>query len=595
MSNWKNWGGPLEEMGEEWFVNRSTELEWLWTWSSQIPKSFRSQALVGLRRTGKTAILHKLFNRLYHEQTSVMPVYISFAGYVRPKREVTVNQFAREFFTGYLRSYLAFRHRRPDFLEGTVGLDVLTLFAQNTSDSIALELIERFGDGVVTKSRFASELINWLVSIPKAQARQHKIPTVVMIDEFQVLTDVVDPLMNEYYDVTNFFQKAAETRAAPMIVSGSSISMMVNEALVGALSGRFQSTHLDPLEENYATDMMTRLSDVYNVQLTESLALEIWEATKGYPYSIECILSDPRFAAPNIVDENWLETFFVETLTSSTSELREHYHEEFGKYVSQLNRFTRNILYWMIKNPERDIFADTIADELNIEETDVRQSLDQLQKGDVIRLTPSFNYTGPDDPMLQRYIEYHHKREVEKLSPEAALDNLRKEINRVQGKANLRVGHLAEVIVGGVMDRFDGRQVDGNDYFGVDEAVVLSKMKQIDRREGVIKKGEYNEIDVIGEYAILNEQGEKPKTGAWFVSVRYRNEKMSVDEVKKFIQNAAETQGEKQYDAVIRWYFSKRGFTKDAIKLLQSEGIYYSEVRQFNELANQFGFLGLKF
>ncbi|MEM7532987.1 MAG: ATP-binding protein [Chloroflexota bacterium] len=598
MSNWKNWDGPLDETGAEWFVNRSFELEWLWTWASEVPKSFRSQALVGLRRTGKTAILHKIFNRLYHEQEKVTPIYVTFGDYIRQtEKKIDAYAFATEFFEGYWRSYLSFKYRQPELHETKMDLDDLRLFIKDVSDELAVYWLERFDRKRDSQNQWSDgrSLAQTVIVMPNAIARQHNRPTVVMIDEFQALTNVLDPDTGLYYDITNFFQRASEARKAPLIVSGSSISMMVNEALVGALSGRFQSTHLEPLAEDYATDMMTRLADIYNVQLTESLALEIWEATKGYPYSIECILRDPRFSAPNVVSENWLETFFVETLTSNTSQLREHYHEEFGKYVSHLNRFTRNILYWMIKNPEKDIFADTIADELNIQETDVRQSLDQLQKGDVIRLTPSFNYTGPDDPMLQRYIEYHHKREVEKLSPEAALDDLRKEINRVQGKANLRVGHLAEVIVGGVMDRLDSRKVDGKTYFGVEETIVLPKMKQIDRREGVIKKGEQNEIDVIGEYAILNNQGEGPKTGAWFVSVRYRNEKMGVGAVKEFIKNVTATQDEKQYEAVTRWYFSKQGFTHDAIKLLQLENIYYSDVKQFNELANLFGFLGLRF
>jgi len=102
MSNWKNWGGPLDESGTKWFVNRSFELEWLWNWASNIPDSFRSQALVGLRRTGKTAILHKLFNRLYHEQTQVTPVYVSFGDYVRQtERKIDAYAFATEFFEGY--------------------------------------------------------------------------------------------------------------------------------------------------------------------------------------------------------------------------------------------------------------------------------------------------------------------------------------------------------------------------------------------------------------------------------------------------------------------------------------------------------------
>ena len=110
MSNWKSWGGPLPEYGEHWFVNRQNELDVLWNWASNVPRSFRSQALIGLRRTGKTVILHKVFNRLYHEQTDVLPVYISFGDYVRNGRILTAYGFVEEYFMGYLRSYLSFKY-----------------------------------------------------------------------------------------------------------------------------------------------------------------------------------------------------------------------------------------------------------------------------------------------------------------------------------------------------------------------------------------------------------------------------------------------------------------------------------------------------
>jgi len=177
-----------------------------------------------------------------------------------------------------------------------------------------------------------------VIAMPYAIAKEKNKPTVVIIDEFQALTNVVAPDTNRYYDIINFFQKASETQHAPLIVSGSSISMMVDEALVGALSGRFQSTHLEPLTPNYATDMMFRLADVYDM------------------------------VKPTVVSAIWLK------------------------------------------------------------------------------------------------------------------------------------------FVGGVMEKFDQRAIDGPDYFSVHQAVALPKMKQIERREGVIKQGRQNEIDVISEYVIPGEQ-----------------------------------------------------------------------------------------
>ncbi|MEM7536925.1 MAG: ATP-binding protein [Chloroflexota bacterium] len=601
MSNWKSWGGPLDESGAKWFVNRSFELEWMWDWASNIPDSFRSQALVGLRRTGKTAILHKIFNRLYHEQDKVLPVYISFGDYVRQtERKIDAYKFATEFFEGYLRSYLAFEYRQPQFHQNTERLDALQKYAEKVSDKIALEQIDRFYTNLNGKWTSGTSMAQVAIVMPSAVAKIYEKPTVVIIDEFQALTNVLDPSNNLYYDLTNFFQKASETQSAPLIVSGSSISMMVDEALTGALSGRFQSTHLEPLTQDYATDMIFRLAEVYNIDVTERQALEIWEATRGYPYSIECLLRNPNFPRKGQSEDASLDDFFVDVLTSRTSELREHYHEEFGKYISRLNEATRKVLLWIIKNPEKRIRPKNIVADLFMDEDAVRESLDQLYEGDIIRSSGWFSFEDPADPLLRQYIQHQHRDEVEELAPDVALNDLRKEINRIRGIASQQVGHLAEIIVAGVMDRFDGHQVDGNDYFGVDEMILLPKMTQIDRREGVIKKGEQNEIDVIGEYAIpsdptSNNQGGEPQTGAWFVSVRYRNQKMGAGEVKKFIKNAAETQGEKQYAVVTRWYFSKRGFTNDAIKLLQKEGIYYNDVKQFNDLASLFGFLGLKF
>ncbi len=61
---------------------------------------------------------------------------------------------------------------------------------------------------------------------------------------------------------------------------------MVDEALGGMLSGRFQSWHLGPLSQEFALDLSFRLAKRNGLLMTEALALAIWELTKGYPYSI---------------------------------------------------------------------------------------------------------------------------------------------------------------------------------------------------------------------------------------------------------------------------------------------------------------------
>lgn len=582
--------GPLEEPAGEWFVNRRTELDLFWRWATEIPERTKgSYALIGLRRTGKTAILHKLFNRLFYEQQRVTPVYISFAEYLSRPHPIDAYEFAAEYFTGLLRSYLAFHHQRPELHHRRATYQQLQQLAQELSDDLALEWFKIY-EGEKTVS--AHNIMQWVINFPKGYAWDYDMPLAMIVDEFQVLTQVYNPDSQRMRNLTDSFQHASETRWAPMLVSGSSVSMMVGNALGGMLSGRFSPWYVEPLSQAHTVDMIFRMGQINSIEVTAELALTIWELTEGYPYPIERLMKSPSPATKRLPDLDALHEILLFELTRGG--LWYHYQEQYGKYISQINgdQTTRKVLLWIIKHPKRRIFADAIAADLNLKEQKVRESLEILYAADIIKSTGWFSYEDPADPMLRRYIEYQHKREVEQLAPEVAVEDLISEVNR-------QVGHLAEVIVAGVMRHFDNTEVDGQTWFETPGPVRLPKIAHIERREGVIKEGAYNEIDVIGEYHIsdkpLSDEPSSPKNrfGAWLVSVRYRKNKMGEGEIEKFLKHVQAVQVEKGYAAITRWYFSKAGFTVEAAKRLTAEGVYFSDQEQFNRLANHFGFLGL--
>ncbi|MEM7131776.1 MAG: ATP-binding protein [Chloroflexota bacterium] len=591
--------GPLEEPAGEWFVNRKEALELFWKWATDIPDRPRgSYALIGLRRTGKTTIIHKVFNRLFHEQRRVMPIYVTFAEYLNRSKPLGAYEFAEEYFMGVMRSYLAFRHRRPDLHHFRTKYQELYLLAHELSDELALEWFRIYqGEKTVT----AHNVMQWAINFPKGYAWTNDMPMAIFIDEFQVLTDVYNPDSQRMRDLTDSFQQASETRWAPIVVSGSSVSMMVDDALSGLLSGRFSLWYVEPLLEEHAVDLVFRLGQIHNIKVTPELAKAIWELTQGYPYPIERLMKSASPAINRLPDLDALDEILLFELTERRGGLWYHYHSEYGKYINQINgdQITRKTLLWIIKHPGQRIFADAIAAELNLDEKKVRESLEKLHEADIIHSTGWLSYEDPKDPMLHRYIEFQHHREVEQLSPEEAVQNLISEVNRIRGIANHQVGHLAEVIVAGVMRNFDGSELDGQEWFGIPGLITLPKIEKIERREGVIKKGEYNEIDVIGEFRLPDNSpsdtnSSAPKSiGAWLVSVRYRNKKMGLAEIEKFLKHTMAVKSEKGYATVIRWYFSKSGFTEEATKRLQEDGIYFSDQQQFNNLANQFDFLGL--
>lgn len=396
-------------------------------------------------------------------------------------------------------------------------------------------------------------------------------------------------------DLTDSFQHASETRYAPLLVSGSSISMMVGNALGGLLSGRFQTWHLHPLSEEYAIDMALRLGRQLGLPVTEEIAVALFELTQGYPYSIECILNSLSPAIQRLPDVTALPDVVFFEVTNPLGALYEHYENEYGKYVRQLNGdgTTRKILYWITNYPGEHLHPERIAERLQLDLVQVQESLERLYRLDIIARASISTFWGPTDPLLLDFLRYEHYVDIDSLLPQDAAAKLRRELNAKQREMNRQAGHFSEIIVAGVMNNFNNQQVAGETYFRVAGSVTLPRMAQIVRREGVIKRGDIHEIDVVGEYNLYNQQAGNAALGAWLVSVRYRQERMGEQEVAAFIEHAASYQAEKRYGAVTRWYFSKAGFTEAARQRLQQEGIYASDLAQFNALADLFGLLPL--
>jgi hypothetical protein len=198
-------------------------------------------------------------------------------------------------------------------------------------------------------------------------------------------------------------------------------------------------------------------------------------------------------------------------------------------------------------------------------------------------------YQGPGDPMLRRYIEYNYRREIESLAPAEVIKDWQAEYRRLLGHVSNFVGKVAEVYVQAVMQAFDGREVDGEACFNHAGSIHLPKFENIEQRGGIVKGGVPIEIDLTSEWTLL-ESGDK---AAWLVQVRYTQSPMGKDAVQKFLAQCETVLAEHDYATVTRWYFCKGGYTSEAKQALEQAGVLYSDLEQFNALANLFGFFGL--
>ena len=576
---------PLQEIAGDLFVNREYELDMFWEWATGIPHPVTySHALVGRRRTGKTAILHRLFNRLFYEQERVVPVYVSFADYLHRKRPITAHEFARDFFAGYVACYLAFRYRQPMLVRRLRDLSHLHKIAHQMQDEFVLDLYEQYKGSLAEP--LPHVVVQWAINMPRAEAYIYKIPMVLMIDEFQVLTDVkFDEQVS--HDVTDSFQRAAESRWAPLLLSGSSVSLLVGQALTGLLSGRVGAWHLAPLDQEHAIELVFRIGKARDIRVNEELAEVVWQLTKGYPYSIERLMYSEHPARRDFPALDALEEVMRFELTDMNGKLWQHYYGEFEKYSDQLNErdTTRRMMLLATKYPGQRLTTRRAAEELGIEVKEAREALEKLHWADVVEKIGLISYQGPSDPMMRRFIEYQYRAEIQDLSRKDVVKDWHEEYQRLQGHTNHLIGKLAESYVGAVMRGFDGREVDGATYFNHPEPVTLPVFEDIERRTGIIEEGVPIEIDLAGEW----DDGQR----AWVVQVRYTKVPMGEAEVHRFLEQTGDFVAKREYASVTRWYFCKQGYTAEGARALEDAGVLYSDREQFNSLANLFGFLGL--
>ncbi len=587
---------PLEDFTGDLFVDRDEEFRLCRKWVDNIPKRHANTwALIGRRRTGKTAILVKFFNKLFHEQDRIVPVFITFAHYVNRREPISFYDFAEEYFGGYFRCYLAFRYRRPMLIRENAEIQAALKVAEEMNDAYALEIYQIYEDIRVRDDMAAAHsLAQWVINFPKGYAATRNIPAAIIVDEFQVLTDAFDPIQKLHRDLTDSFQRAAETLLAPLLLSGSAVTLLEEQALGGLLAGRVVIRGLRPLTREHTLDLVFRYAEHHNIKVDETFAEAIYQVTGGYPYSIDRLLLSNSPAVSEFPSLDALEKVMNFELGDPHGSLYEHYNWEFRKYSELLNtgQTTRKVMFWATKYPEERIEAEHVANEIGESFENVQASLEKLLQADIVTRASWTLYNGPGDPMLRRYIGYNYCLEIEKLSPAEAVKDWQNEYRRLRGQMNNFIGETAEVYVEAIMRGFDGREVDGAAYFNTSGNVKLPEFANIERRGGIVHKGIPIEIDLTGEW-IETDSDDTTVMSAWIVQVKYTKDPIGSDDIRKFLDQTDKIMEKKVYRNLTRWYFSKKGYTKAASECLRQAGVLYSTLGQFNALAKLSGFFGL--
>ncbi|MCP4345842.1 MAG: hypothetical protein GY795_09985, partial [Desulfobacterales bacterium] len=88
-------------------------------WLDLIPKRLgKSRVLLGRRKSGKTAIVQRIFNRLWSENRNIIPFYFS----IREKK-TWYPDFALEYYRAFASQYISFLERDELLVRNPLSLD----------------------------------------------------------------------------------------------------------------------------------------------------------------------------------------------------------------------------------------------------------------------------------------------------------------------------------------------------------------------------------------------------------------------------------------------------------------------------------------
>jgi hypothetical protein len=587
---------PVEEiLHEDEFTGRVEILRELEEWIEQIGRvGAGSISIIAPRRMGKTVLLDRLVNEVFFKvDYKVAPIY-----YKMKREEITLRKFLLEYATTFFRQYIAYCLQDPVMYRRTdIRLkDLLNIQSEKKPINIARDFINgflrRYNDGGYEDARN-----HWdnFIKVPEDIASFSGTRAAIIIDEFQDMKffvyDTDENHLEEIsrrndtgpgygaIDLTATYDRQALSKKAPMLVSGSAVSLIFRTVMGGPLGGRFGFKYLKPLSFTDGATLITKLTKIYiNTNINPENALYASTEVGGHPFYLYCLVvsdyQNKSFDTPGDIDnviryeieKGKIYGFWQTHFENNKDFINSDHDSELGK----------KIIYYFTKYNDKPVEIEEMAKKLKVSKEAVKEKLEKLYLADLVYRTEG-RYYGFNDICLMRFIQFVYAKDLEGLE-EIDLSE--------RGKYNNLKGRFLELVVENVMRKFDGEEIDGR-LMGKENQVMAPIFQVVDSKFVKGENTDSYQIDVYGK--VHNERK------VWLCECKYRNSRMSMTEIRKLekavfaYKKELEQEGAKAPEIII-WLISTGGFTREVRDYVQGQGnIYLSDYDAINHIFRQYG------
>ncbi|RKZ45396.1 MAG: hypothetical protein DRR16_23000 [Candidatus Parabeggiatoa sp. nov. 3] len=585
-----------EHIGEPvLFCGRQKEMALLTDWANMIPKKLaKSRVLLGRRKSGKTALMQRLFNILWNQNGLVIPLYLEIL-----EQDQWLLNFSDVYYRTFLSQYLSFKSRRV-LASDNKPWEFSELF--DMARELGFDKVLRNMD--IFQEHMSAERVantqDMAFGTPAFIADLEKAFCLVMIDEIQFMTKYIyydQERKNRAHNLPGGYHGLVESKVSPMLVSGSYVGWVMQMIHKMFKGGRLKQTPVSPkLTEAEGLEAVYRYGEHLNKPLSDEAAFVINDLTQSDPFYIASLLKS-----------DWEEQDFTSVdgaIKTLAFEIRNKRGELFGTWseyialtLNEVNdKYAKKIILLLSKERYKEFTRKEISNHLGgqLDDSVLEKKLQALVYGDLISPgSNAFRYCGIPDDILDLIFRDLYQEEIDDVIPN--IDNelfdkvaaLEKDKKSLQGMLNELKGRMLELIVYRELNRCRKTQkpirhfqkrlrprmvVDSAKQQALLALCEKALFQNVVMNHYVSVPGQIvEEIDVVAEGFDAE--------SAWVLAFEVKNrdeKKPSMTEAQLFVSKLSKLKHAKT-SLVCGVYLSAEGFEAKVEKWLHEQGVFTTD------------------
>jgi len=564
---------PLREKigNPELLVGREKEFNNFGKWIANIPKCIsKSRVILARRKSGKTALVQRIFNQLWSADGEVIPFYFDIA-----EVKIWFPMFAINYFRAFASQYISFLERDEALIRKPLSLENIREYGLAKSIDVLVEDV----DSLIHDKEANFHDLMWITAYtaPNRVADVHDQRILVILDEFQNLAQYV--YRNEQCEgkpdesMPGSFHSIVESKIAPMLVTGSYVGWLIEISEKYLQAGRLTELYMNPyLTSEEGLQAVYKYAEIYNEPVTNQSALLINRLCMSDPFFISCVMQSNYGDRDLCTQEGVIDAFDYE-ITDRRSMMSKTWSEYIQLTLHKVNdRYAKSMLLYLSKHSDRYWTHRELKEELqiNLDLNEIQKKLLLLVEADVIEWGSSdIDFRGLQDGTLNLILRNRFEKEISGFVPDLKQEahkqirELQKEKRSLQGKLNNLSGKFAEYQLATAF-RTKKRFALPEYFSGVKDTAKLNIINVRLRVPLQRENGKNMELEVVAESNCGR---------VVVVEVKKRKTEISKNLVLDFAEKIGIYAENVPGKTILPAFLSLGGFTEEAMKFCEEQGI----------------------